>query len=338
MKLDACVDTALGQLSKDVLARFADAPAATMEKDLGLVVRPVETLAAFRPDGGACDGVSFLQDGVILYSPTATSKRENFTLAHELGHWLVEKAPEIYDWIADQDEPGPVLETVCDRIAQRLLVPEHLSMGAIGSGPLRAQHLIGLHESTHASRPVCAIALAKHLPGLGAVVLIDRFTQAVSHASINPHPELGWPRVFPWRGQHLGESHPLLQLGAGRARTGRISWRTPWGAQADFYVDAVGEDTRVIAVFSETDIWAAARFHPTTNLEFDSRPTLTGFCCGKAFEVTGYPCTSCRQPYCPKCGHCACQRQILQEVTCTRCFLKFHPRLVLDGECVDCRS
>lgn len=338
MRLEDCVTRVLGQLGDGVRTRFASAPAETMETDLGLVVRAVDSLATFRSEGGACDGVSFLQDGVVLYAPTAASKRENFTLAHELGHWLVEKTPGVYDWIADQEEPGPILETICDRVAQRLLVPEDLSAAAIGSGPLRAQHVISLHHSTHASRPVCAIALAKHLPGLGAVVLIDRYTHSVAHASINPHPELGWPKVFPWPGQHLGESHPLLLLPSGTSTTRRLSWRTPWGSHADFYIDAVSENSRVVAVFSETDIWGAATFHPKSGREFDTRPTLKGHCCGMGFEVTGYPCPSCRQAYCPKCKHCKCQRQILREVSCIRCFLQFQPHLVVDGRCEECRS
>lgn len=338
MKLEDCVRRAIGQLSDSVQTRFASAPQTTMETDLGLIVRPVESLASNRTDGGACDGVSFLQDGVVLYAPTPTSKRQNFTLAHELGHWLVEKAPGVYDWIADQEEPGPILETICDRIAQRLLVPEHLAALVTGSGPIRAQHLIGLHESTHASRPVCAIALANRLPGLGAVVLIDRYTQSVAYASINPHPEFGWPKVFPWPSQHLGESHPFLLLPAGESMNRRLSWRTPWGSQADFYVDAVGEDKRVVAVFSETDIWETASFHPKSDHEFDARPVLKGYCCSVGFEVTGYPCPSCLQPYCPRCKDCKCQREIMREVTCTRCFLQFHPSLVVDGQCQDCRS
>jgi len=338
MKLEDCVQRVIGQLSEGVRTRFADAPVATMQNELDLIVRAVESLADLRSDGGACDGVSFLQDGVVLYAPTDASKRENFTLAHELGHWLVEKTPEVYDWVADQEDPGPILETICDRVAQRLLVPEQVPAAIIGPGPLRAQHLNTLHDTTHASRPVCAIALAKHLPGLGAVVLIDRYTRSVAHASINPHPELGWPEVFPWPGQLLGESHPLLLLSAGGSATRRLTWRNPWGGQAAFYIDAVGEDNRIVAVFSETDIWDAASFHPGSGHEFTQRLALAGYCCGVSFELMGYPCPSCREAYCPRCKHCKCQRQILREVTCTTCFLQYQPHLVIDGLCVECRS
>lgn len=338
MKLEDCVDRVIAWLDEGVRTRFADAPIATMQSDLGLIVRAVESLATLRSDGGACDGLSFLQDGVVLYAPSGTSKRENFTLAHELGHWLIEKTPEVYDWIADRENPGPILETICDRVAQRLLVPDYAPVAVIGSGPIRAENLSQLHNSTHASRPVCAIALSKHLPGLGAVVLIDRYTRSVAHASINPHPELGWPEVFPWPGQLLGDSHPLLLIPPGGSATRRLTWRNPWGGQAAFYVDAVGEDNRVVAVFSERDIWGTFSFHPKSDHEFRSRLSLEGYCCGTSFEVTGYPCGSCGQAYCPRCKHCKCQRQTLREVTCTRCFLQYQPHLVVDNLCEECRA
>lgn len=338
MSLEGCVEQALSLLADDVRARFAQRPLGVLRSDLGLTVTAVEHLANARDDGGACDGVSFLQDGVILYAPTPMSRRENFTLAHELGHWLAEKAPDIYDWLADQDDPGRLLETVCDRIAQRLLLPEKAARAVVGDGPLKAQHLIDLHAATQASRPVCAIALAKHLPGLGAIAIIDRYTGTVAHASVKPDPDQGWPTVFPWRDQQLPDGHPLLGLASGASTSRRLPWRTPWGTQADFYIDAVGDDRRVIAVFCGSDLWGIERFHAPVEREFDARPLLSGSCCGTTFERRGYPCPSCREPFCPRCGDCRCERDAKREVTCTGCFLQFQPHLVVDGLCVDCRS
>jgi hypothetical protein len=309
-----------------------------LRADLGLTVTAVAHLANAREDGGACDGVSFLKDDVILYAPTPASRRENFTLAHELGHWLAEKAPDIYDWLADQNEPGRLLETLCDLIAQRLLLQENAAKAAIGPGPIRAQHLIDLYDATQASRPVCAIALAKYLPGLGAIAIINRYTRTVEHASVKPDPERGWPTVFPWRGQQLTNEHPLLGLPPGSSTTRRLPWRTPWNAQADFYVDAIGDYKRVIAVFCGSDLWNTERFHPHDGRDFDTRPLLMGYCCGTSFERRGYPCSNCQQPFCPRCEDCRCERDAKREVMCTKCFLQFLPHLVVDGRCVECRS
>lgn len=338
MDLDACVEQALSQLNVELQAGFASDPLSVLRDGLGLTVTAVDDLGVDRAAGGACDGVSFLQDGVILYAPTPWSRRENFTLAHELGHWLVEKSPGIHDWLADQDEPARLLETICDRIAQRLLLPESATQAVIGDGPVRAQHLLDLYAATQASRPACAIALAKHLKGLGAVAIIDGASGVVTHASVAPHPEQGWPSVFPWRGQQLAAGHPLLNLAAGASVARRQAWQTNWGTRAEFYVDAVGDGKRVIAVFSDSDLWGIERFHAPTERDFDSRPLLSGSCCGTTFERRGYPCPTCRRPFCPNCGDCPCDRDAKRAVTCTGCFLQFKPHLVVDGLCEECRG
>lgn len=120
--LDDCVDAALATLSPQVRSQFFTDPASTLRDAVGLKVEQASHLTERRNDGGACDGLSFLKDDVILYAPTPYSRRENFTLAHELGHWLVERTPDVFDWLVDQPDPGKALETVCDAIAQRLLL------------------------------------------------------------------------------------------------------------------------------------------------------------------------------------------------------------------------
>jgi hypothetical protein len=338
MNLESCVEQALSLLTAEARTRFASNPKAVLCDDLNLTVTAIEHLTDARADGGACDGMSFLKDGVILYAPTPWSRRENFTLAHELGHWLAEKSADVYDWLADQDEPERLLETVCDRVAQRLLLPEAAVSAVVGSGPIRAQHLIDLYDATEASRPVCAIALAKHVPGLGAIALINRHTGVVTHASVKPDPQQGWPTVFPWREQQLTEGHLLLGQTPGTSTSRRLTWWTPWNAQADFYVDAVSDDRRIIAVFCDSDLWNIEQLHIPIQRDFDTRPVLSGSCCGTTFKRRGYPCSRCRQPFCPSCGDCRCERDAKRALSCTRCFLQFQPHLVVDGMCVDCRS
>lgn len=337
MNLDRCVQQALDLLSEDVKSQFTADPERTIREALAMTVTPVDHLTESRADGGACDGLSFLQDGVILYAPTPNSRRQNFTLAHELGHVLAEQADDIYDWIADQDEPGRLLETVCDRIAQSLLLPESVTTAVVAGSTITAHHVVKLYEASQASRPACAIALAKHLPSLGAIAIIDKYSGLVSFASIKPDPDQGWPAVFPWRDQELPPGHPLRTLASGATSSRRLTWRTPWGAQADFYCNALSDHKRTYAVLSDQDLWGIESFHPPIEREFDTRPALTGTCCGTQFERRGYPCPDCNQPYCPRCGECRCQREAKTALTCTRCFLQFAPHLVVDGICTDCR-
>ncbi|MFI8592609.1 ImmA/IrrE family metallo-endopeptidase [Dietzia maris] len=305
--------------------------------DLGLIVTPVDHLANKRADGGACDGISFLQDGVMLYAPTPWSRRENFTLAHELGHWLVDETPEIYDWLADQENAGQLLETVCDRIAQSLLLPAPEIATIVRGGPVRARHVGELYDATQASMPVCAIALNRHVPGVSAIAIIDRYTRSVTFASVKPDPNDGWPTVMPWRGQCVDGNHPLLTLAPGKSTTRRLSWHNQWGGKAEYYVDAIGSEKRIVATFCTTDIWEIDRFHAPIDRDFDARPVASGSCCGQAFERRGYPCPECDQPFCPRCERCRCQRLAESMVTCSQCFVMYPSHLIAQGVCEDCR-
>lgn len=334
--IDALVDKALRRLPPHVRDKFATDPHAAL-RDLGLTARHVDHLTDRRNDGGACDGVSFLHDNVILYAPTDHSRRENFTLAHELGHWVAD-FDDLLDWVADQDEPGRLLETICDRIASHLFLPRPLVVQTLAGQPLRAQHVLDLFNASHASIPACAIALADTLTHLGAIVLVDANTHIVHSSSVNPDPDQGWPRVFPWRDQPVPDGHPVKAMADGSHVARRAFWRTPWGAEQPYYMDALRQGRRIILVLSDTDIWGVERLHLDGPREFDQRPTGQVYCCGQSRQVTGWPCSTCGSHYCPSCGRCGCDRRAQREVQCTTCFLQYEARLVVNGVCVECRS
>lgn len=330
-------------LAPDVVERFPVDPLGTMEQGLGLRVQAADHLMEQRADGGACDGLSFLKDGVVLYAPTLNSKRENFTLAHEVGHWLVAQIPEIFDWLFEQHDANRLLETLCDRIAQHLLLGESTLAAAVGQGPLRAQSVVDLYQSSQASMPACAIALAARIPRLGAVLLADREYNTdelvVSYASVHPHPTQGWPKVYPWPGQAVPSGHPIRTLKEGASVQRRTFWAMPWGDRADFYMDALAiTGRRVVAVLAETDLWGAEVFHPPTTRQYDDRPEQSINCCGQVRAVRGYPCQICGQVFCPNCKKCRCDRQNDELVRCAgTCFLSYRPNLLENGLCEECR-
>ncbi|MGH3761326.1 ImmA/IrrE family metallo-endopeptidase [Actinophytocola sp.] len=334
MDLDECVELALGYLDHGVRARFANDPLGTLRRELGLTVEAAEHLANRRGDGGACDGVSFLRDNVVLYAPTPYNRRENFTLAHELGHWLVGQVEGLYDWLADQDAPGPLLETLCDRIAQQLLLSASAIDRVVKDGPIRAQHVLDLYNDSRASVPACAIGLAQRLPHVGAIMITDRDT--VEYASVKPDADQGWPIVVPWPGQSVPHGHPLRNLSAGESVVRKTFWCAPWGDREDYYVDAIGTDKRVIAVFSAVDVWDCEELHLDQPREFDQRPVRSIHCCGTIQTVRGYPCQDCGEPFCPQCGKCRCLRLADREQRCSKCTLNYQPHLIVDGLCVEC--
>jgi Zn-dependent peptidase ImmA (M78 family) len=107
----------------------------------GLRVREQDLLAQHRDAGGWCDGISFLDDGVVLYAPSPNSRRENFTLTHELGHKLAEEDDDALDWLANRDHPERDLERLCDLIAARLLLPDTLIAQILDRRPPEAVHI-----------------------------------------------------------------------------------------------------------------------------------------------------------------------------------------------------
>lgn len=340
--LDAWAATALDSVDSEILDRFYADPLEAMRVGLGLNVEEAKHLTQERADGGACDGMSFVDDGVILYAHSASSKRENFTLAHELGHWLLRRVPEVYDWLSDQPEPKRSEETLCDVIAQRLLVPDSAIDAVVQDGPVRAQHVVALFDTGNASLPVCAIALAQRIPGLGAVIVTRRDPATgepvVEYASIHPDPTDGWPEVYPWPGQEVPAGHPIKQVRVGSVKTQKTSWTTSWGKTEEFYLDAVATPhDRVVGVLAANDIWGTEKFHPTVRREYDQKPTREVTCCGTTTTVRGWPCGVCGTIACPQCGYCRHQKQENALVPCERCCMAYRSSLLIDGLCEDCR-
>lgn len=338
MNIDHCAELAIERVPFEGRIELARRPKTAITEIFDLRVQATEHLALQHANGGACDGVSYLNEGVLLFAPTPYSKRENFTVLHELGHWLVEQHDDILDWLADQEEHEKILETICDRIAQKLLVHPNEIEQIIGEGPLRAIHILELSEKSSASRPASAIALSHQLLCLGALVIIDSFTLEVVSSSVHPDPLKGWPKVIPWPGQSVSDDHPLAHLEPGESKTARMTWVSPWGQREHFYVDAYADDKRIYAVFSDMDIWSAVNFHPPVDREYDGRLELTGFCCGAAFTNRGYPCNTCKHSYCPECGGCKCDRQLARNRVCANCFISRPNHLIVDDLCQECRE
>lgn len=337
MKLDRWADHAISVLDDATRREFALDPLSTLKNHLGLNVRAVDTLSSSRADGGFCDGMSFLDDGVVLYAPTPNSRRQNFTLAHELGHWIVDRDSGLFDWIADQADPAAVLESMCDQIAQRLLLPDGLVESVVGAAPVRARHVQDLFDQSQASRQACAIGISRQIAGLGAVVLIDQVDGHVDHASIKPDPDEGWPEVFPWRGQVLDANHPLRAATTGTSLTRRMLWRDSWGRSAEFYVDAVIGERQITAVLAGSDVWQLDHMQVLQRREFDARPTQSVYCCGQQRTFRGYACANCNEGYCPSCKRCRCERSAQRETNCVVCNSLVQTHLLQNGTCELCR-
>lgn len=314
------------------------APKTAVSTQFGLRIKEEPGLERTRGADGWCDGLSFLDHGVVLFVPTPYSRRENFTIVHELGHKLVEDDDQALDWIADRAEPGRELERLCDRIASELLMPRALVTEVLAGQQPAAAHLQALYAASAASEPVCAIALAQRLPCQGGVIIMDLGATAVSYASVASPDDDGWPLAYPWPNQKVPEHHRLPRLQSGQSAKEASWWQTPWGERQDYYLDAVAGTRRVHAILAARDLWNASCLHLDAPPEASSRPAAEIQCpCGFRGTARGYPCNDCHQHYCPRCRECACPRRRARELTCQRCGQLVPPAAVVDGVCSECR-
>ena len=327
----------LGKIAATDRDALAADPKRALTERFGLLVREQDELAQRRDAGGWCDGISFLDDGVVLYAPSPFSRRENFTLTHELGHKLAEEDDDALDWLANRDQPERDLERLCDLIAARLLLPDTLITQVLDRRHPEAAHIGALYEASAASELVCAIALAQRMPCQGAVVIMDTGSSTVSYASVISPEDDGWPLAYPWPRQEIPAHHRLARLEGGQAAREKSWWATPWGEKQDYYLDAIAGSRRIHAVLAARDLWHVTRFH-IDRPETTQRPERHLDCpCGYHGTARGYPCSDCGQPYCPSCKECQCPRRNAALVVCQKCFVSVAKADIIDGRCSDCR-
>jgi Zn-dependent peptidase ImmA (M78 family) len=310
----------VASIPHDARRALALDPAEALAQQFDTQVVPVEELRESRGAGGWCDGVSLTTDRVICYAPSPGSRRQNFTLLHELGHILVNENDDALDWLADRPDPDSDQERLCDAIAAEILLPEPTINQILAGAAPTVEHLRQLYAASRASEEVCAIALAARLPVRGAVVLIRRRTATVAFAASN-----GWPPLPIPRGLAVPARHPLRDLGTRQRWTG---WTTAdlrlalaeqpatslpsYRAEDLLQVDAVAGPRRTTAIL--LDILRAdgqIKDHPPKTYATDpepwsAQPAYACPKCGNNAASANYPCDECGVAPCPACGRCRC--------------------------------
>lgn len=300
---------------------LATAPEAALSGLPGIRVTPVPQLRDVRGAGGWCDGLSFMNDGIICYAPSPRSRRQNFTLLHEFGHLCVNGDDDALDWLADRADPPTDLERLCDAIAAEILIPAPAVTRLLAGSPPEPWHLKQLYAASSASEEVCAIALAAHIPMRGAVLLIRRDTATVTFAASSGYPPLRIPRDLP-----VPPRHPLRDLGTRQRWAG---WTTPDLRLACTDLPAKASNSRITREpFLRTQAEAGLR-RTTAILHDTAGPSrsvgdqfrragelppdaarvsdlVTCPACGQTSARSSYPCEDCGVPPCPACGSCCC--------------------------------
>ena len=250
---------------------------------------------------------------MICFAPSPRSRRQNFTLVHELGHFLVNEDDDVLNWLADRSNPAMDVERLCDTVAAQILLPESMVLRVLGEYDPAPEHLRQLYAASRASEEVCAIALAQRLRGRGAVVLIRRRTAAVMFAAGS-----GWPPLVVPRGLAVPQHHPLRELGIRQRWSG---WTTqdlrlatsetlpdrPMPNLLFTLAEAGPKRTTAILLDSQSaDARGSAK--STRAVQIGSRYGEITICpnCGRESISDAYPCEDCGAPPCGECGRCRC--------------------------------
>lgn len=288
---------------------------------LGIHVASVPQLQDSRGAGGWCDGLSLTTNRIICYAPSPGSRRQNFTLLHELGHLRVNDDDDALDWLADRADPSGDLERLCDAIAAGVLLPPSTITQILSGNVPQPAHLRQLYTASRASEEVCAIALAAHLPARGAITLIQRRTATVAFAAGS-----GWPPLSIPRGLTVPPGHPLRDLGTRQRWTGwttpdlRLAFNTlpggavhpsgPFSREGLLEAQAEAGPRRITAILLDATSRGEGRPQAAGDADHGAadvaKTELACPICGHTGAREHYPCPECGVPPCPACGRCPC--------------------------------
>lgn len=325
-------------LDKPLCRRLAQDPLAAIQL-LGIVVRPM-SIAGVTEDC-SCDGAFFSRPrSAIGYLPTPGSRRENFTLLHELGHFLVRSNDHVLSDLADMGDDGgkEAEQRVCDAFAGSVLIPDDALDAVLAGRRPEARHLPQLFDGSIGSREACAVRLSERIGCFGYVALLDPVRHEVRFASASPSCPYIWRR-----GTSLPASHPAWRAceNGNRFRgEGEVIW--PGGGRRNLWLDAVFDRSLICAVFSEDRYWQAEGLGILSGSSGGKARTiaLSGTCRHCGANTWGYKaCEKCGDVWCRSCGKCGCGAPAAKERVCSSCFLTKASTQFLAGSdvCNDCR-
>ncbi len=314
--LDERLEKTLPDNTREELARD---PVAAIER---LGIRVVTLSTPFPSDECGCDGVYFPEPRpTIAYTPTQRSRRENFTLLHELGHHLIRRDDDVNSDLADLDEEdgADAEEKLCDAFAGRTLVPDRVVAEILMGRSPEASDLDRLFENSIGSREACAIRLAERMPCFGYVAILDPAQHKVRFASASPHCGYRWRR-----GSDLPSGHPVwnaVNSVKGFRGEGEVVWERH---RKNIWLDAVASGPVVIAIFSEDRYWKADGLNllSGTSAAPARSISMSGTCkhCG-ADTWGNRACNICGDVKCRSCGRCGCGARERLTLVCSRCRL-----------------
>ena len=116
-----------------------------------------------------CDGWCLFCEGraVIRINTQLVKSRQRFTLAHELGHLLLDIPSVIGESFSDILRSDDVEERRVNEVAAELLIPQEIVKTVVSELPIVAAVLKRLAKQSHVSELAAALRIANLAPDLG---------------------------------------------------------------------------------------------------------------------------------------------------------------------------
>jgi hypothetical protein len=296
----------------------------------GTLVRSTEITVSIEDGLGntGCGGGGYYRPSPpTIHLHPATSRRDNFTLLHELAHHLQQRHDQWGYTLIDMVEPNrrKVEEAVCDQFAAQVLMPiSDTDRHATSLHP--ADVMAGLFARSEASRSATLQRVREMLPPdarwLLAVADLDGVVTTSSTTYDDPPP----PKGFTQEGfrQVAAES---MEAAVRREFHEGIEYRT----------GSVLDDLRVEAALDHEERYVFLALRPTTASGSGTWTFPAQECsnpvCEKTFQArkSSGRCGTCQEFKCPHCHRCSCTAPD-RPTRCGTCFMPYTPAEMASGK------
>jgi hypothetical protein len=247
----------------------------------------------------------------LIVTRSMSTRRQHFTLLHELGHHLQRTDLALGEVVLAQRDSEQFEEAACDAFAARILLPDDMVATVIGADGPTVQDAVGLFELSNASRAAISVRLAGLLKPAAVVAVLDELgavTFAASRGGMYPPKRLSDQR-----------ENPLVRVALERRDDNSVVNRNDarvrysnGGASIELYGQAGWAGDRMIAIMVEEAAPWLSYSPPRDGTAIFGRT--------QAVEHPEHP-----EP---------------KKQTCGNCFLEKHPSQFEDGSaiCKDCAA
>ncbi|WP_165497085.1 ImmA/IrrE family metallo-endopeptidase [Rhodococcus sp. ABRD24] len=312
--IQECSTFNLSALSNDPFGTLLHSPEITVTIEGDLV------------DTGCGGGGYYRPSPPTIHLHPATSRRDNFTLLHELAHHLQQWHDQWGYLLLDMSDSGrrTIEEAVCDQFAAQVLMPvSDTDRHATSLHP--ADVMAGLFARSGASRSATLQRVREMLPAGSRWILAIADGDGIVSTSATTYGDAPPPKGLPQRGFKQVAAEAMQSVVRREFHEG-IEYRT----------GMVLDDMRVEAALDFEERYVFLALRPTTVNGSGTRTYPLQDCSNPVCEATfesresAYRCETCQDFKCSRCQRCGCT--VLERPTlCTTCFMPYTPAEMTSG-------